>query len=175
MKTPILITKRLRLRPMGWAAEKDYSRWLNDPEVVKFSEQRHREHDAMSCMAYISSFDHEKDHIWAIHICGENGKHIGNITAHRDIPNNTANLGILIGDKQEWGKGFGLEAWNAVIEWAEKIGVRRIEAGCMSQNTGMTTICQRSGMKLDAVVPRHFLRDCDPVGLWLFGKDLQHD
>lgn len=175
MKTPILITPRLRLRPMGWAAEKDYSYWLNDPEVVRYSEQRHRQHDAASCAAYIASFDHKKDHIWAIHINGNDGKHIGNISAHRDIPNNIANLGILIGDKGEWRKGFGLEAWNAVIEWAGKIGVRRVEAGCMGHNAGMMTICLKSGMRSEALVPDHFLLEDGTTGyLYIWGKNL-HD
>lgn len=169
MKTPILLSKRLRLRPMGWAAEQDYSHWLNDPEVVKFSEQRHKRHTPKSCRTYIESFNHETDHIWAIHL---GDKHIGNITAHRDVHNGLANLGILIGAKDEWGKGFGTEAWGAVIEWAGKIGVRRVEAGCMEANVGMMVVCLENGMKAHETIPDHFLLNGAPVSLVIFGKNL---
>lgn len=156
MKTPILISERLRLRPMGWAAEKDYSAWLNDPEVVRYSELRHRTHDEASCLEYIKSFDHETNHIWAIHLHGVEGLHIGNITLHRDIPNNIAQMGILIGEKSQWNKGLGVEAWGHVMTWGLANGLRKVEAGCMSVNTGMIRVFQKTGMKFEGLRDQHF-------------------
>ena len=47
-----------RCRVMRFSADQDsekYVAWLNDPEVVRFSEQRHYQHTAESCRVYFKS------------------------------------------------------------------------------------------------------------------------
>src|SRR5258705_11352892 len=114
----------------------DYPHWLNDPEVVKYSELRHRSWTHEDCQKYIASFDQIKNCMWATNVVGAN-MHIGNITTHHDPHNNVMQMGMLIGEKWAWGRKFGREAWTAVQGWARKEKIRRLEAGYMDGNGGM--------------------------------------
>lgn len=149
-----LTTKGLYLVP-ATVDVPDYSRWLNDPEVVKFSELRHREHTAESCREYIASFDQIKNCMWTINLIGAD-MHIGNITTHHDPHNNVIQMGMLIGEKWAWGRKYGLEAWQAVQKWAKEAGIRRAEAGYMDGNAGMHRILEKCGWSRVAIIPSHF-------------------
>jgi RimJ/RimL family protein N-acetyltransferase len=162
-----IATKRLYLLP---PTSKDITRqidWLNDPEVVKYSEQRHKKHDLRSQCEYVDSFS-PPNHLWAIH---HNGDPIGTISARIDKHNSVADLGILIGDRSQWGKGFGLEAWTEVMQFLFSNGIRKIEAGCMKHNLAMVRICGLSGMRLEGRRDVHFhLGDHDYSDMVLYGK-----
>ena len=139
----------------------DYSRWLNDPEVVRFSELRHKEHTWEDCQKYIEGFDQVKNCMWTINVVGAN-MHIGNITIHHDPYNNVSQMGMLIGEKWAWGRRFGREAWQAVLNWTKDEKVRQVEAGCMSSNEGMKKVMLSCGMSLSNTLNGHFLLDGKP-------------
>lgn len=167
--TPSIPTNRLSLRPLTKASARQVG-WLRDPDVVRFSEQRHRDHDLSSQLDYIRSFG-GSSHIWAIFEI-ESGEHIGNISARHDAPNNVADVGIMIGDTRFWRKSFGHEAWNGACAWLlSPIGgkVRKLEAGCMKSNVPMTSILVASGFKLEGERYNHFLAP-GPTGLLFYGR-----
>ncbi len=120
-----------------------YIAWLNDPEVVKFSKQRHTKHDRESCLVYWNTFDGIKNIGWAII---SDSVHIGNITAHID-EKGSVELALLIGEKSVWGKGYGTDAWRSVCNYFLKQDrIKRIKAGTVLSNTGMRKIMMRCGM-----------------------------
>jgi ribosomal-protein-alanine N-acetyltransferase len=157
----LIPTDRLRLLPPSHTTANTIQtmvKWLNDPDVVRYSEQRHKKHDAESQAHYVV----ETDLFREIHIRdypdGEaNRKFIGTITASIDAPNSVADIGILIGAKEEWGKGYGTEAWTGFIEHLLNHGIRKVEAGCMSINIGMKNVCRKSGMVYEGRRLSHFL------------------
>jgi RimJ/RimL family protein N-acetyltransferase len=166
--TPTISTERLSLRALSKASVEQV-RWLNDPEIVRYSEQRHKHHTQYSQLNYINSFK-DGSHIWAIRRV-DIGDHIGNLTATYDAPNGIADVGILIGEANTWGQGFGAEAWNAACRWLlTDGGVRKLEAGCMRANAAMLKIIQKSGFKLEGERANHFLLGGSPVGAALFGR-----
>src|SRR6059058_2556121 len=125
MASPQLETDRLTIVPFG--AEhltERYVGWLNDPEVVRYSEQRHRSHTLESCRAYAASFRDGPNHLWAIVARDPTLGHVGNINAYVDVPNGVADVGILVGERGVWGRGYGLEAWRAVSDWLLGAGIR---------------------------------------------------
>ena len=166
----ILMTPHLVMRlPMPQAAPLVVG-WLNDPEVVKYSEQRHKKHTVESQLDYWKSPATVEPNLVRIISLQENYA-IGSISATIDQHNNIANVGILIGDKSKWGKGFGYEAWECFCNYLffEK-QIRKIEAGCMSINGAMNRICQKFGMWPEGVRKGHFLVDGKSVDLMTFGK-----
>ena len=139
-----------------------YVAWLNDPEVVRFSEQRHRRHSEESCRDFVKSFDGVTAHIWAIEV---DGQHVGNITAHRDIPNGTADIGILLGERSAWGKGIGAAAYSAAADWLLANECRMVTGGTMSVNAGMLRVFAKSGFMIDGRRPGFLLLDGEPVDM----------
>lgn len=168
MLTMAIDTNRLSLKPFTpeMATEK-YAGWLRDSEVVRYSEQRHRRHSLETCRSFVASIDHERAHMWAILADRE---HIGNVTAHRDLPNNTADVGILIGERSAWGKGCGAEAYGAVTDWLLSNGCRMVTGGTMEANIGMIRVFEKCGFTIDGVRPGYFLLDGVPTGMVFASK-----
>jgi len=173
----ILMTPRLELwpapkHPGAAEAAKQFAEWLSDPEIVRYSEQRHKSHTAETQLDYWhSTATVEPNSVHMIQLLGEPSVRIGSVAARVDTQNNTANVGIMIGDKSAWGNGYGFEAWECFCNYLiiEK-KIRKIEAGCMSLNAPMIKICIMYGMRHEAIVQDHFLLDGKPVSKHLYGK-----
>lgn len=163
-KSEDLLTARLRLVPFSidFATER-YVGWLNDPTIVKYSELRHRRHTLESCLDYISQFDHDTSHLWAI-VAKDHG-HIGNISVRRDLPNAIAEIGILIGERRCHGMGYGSEAWKAVCDWLFVTGIRKVVAGTMAVNTAMLSVFKNSDMIIEGRCRGQFLLGGRPIDL----------
>lgn len=181
--TPPLSTSRLRLLPYyAGAVTDDHVRWLNDPEVVRYSEQRHKHHTLESVHAYVNEIAANPDsHIWGIEVLAVSDNNpeacnaikptlAGTITAHIDEPNGVANVGILIGERYFWGIGIGEEAWNAVCNWLFDQGIRKIEMGCHYENRAMRKLAEKCGMTMEGVRHDHFMVDGVPQHLLLYAK-----
>jgi RimJ/RimL family protein N-acetyltransferase len=152
-----------------------YVAWLNDPEVVRYSELRHYRHTIASCRKYLAAFESSPDYFWAIRMKDGNQQHIGNISAHRDIYNKTVDIGILIGEKEKWGCGYGSEAWGGVCRFLLELpDVRRVTAGAMTSNRGMVSIALKTGMIEEGRRKGHFLLEGRPEDLvyWVLDKPL---
>lgn len=169
---PLLETKRLKLKPYvaGFATQQHVD-WLNDPDVVLFSEQRHHHHTLETQHAYLNAFL-DNEYIWLISE-KETGKDIGTITAYVDVPNGVANMGIMIGEKACWGFGFATEAWQRVTDWLfweREPRIRKIECGTMHENYPMRGLATKCGMICEGVLPQHFMLDGEPSGLAFYGR-----
>jgi RimJ/RimL family protein N-acetyltransferase len=128
-----------------------YISWLNDPIVVKFSNQRFKLHSKKSCLMYLESFSGTDNLLISIKSLSED-KAIGTMTAYFVIHHGTADIGILIGDTDYWGNGYGLDAWNTLSNWLiYGSNIRKITAGTLSGNIGMRKIFERSGMVKDGL------------------------
>ena len=157
--SPNLIKKDLRIISFRSELLTDrYVSWLNDPHIVRYSEQRHRIHTLQSCLDYWEGIQDSNDLFLSIEVIEPSLCHIGNISISVDMPNRSADLSIMIGDKTMWGRGYGLSAWKMIISFLfSEVDFRRITAGTMEVNKPMLSIMQRSGMNIDCYRPRHFL------------------
>jgi RimJ/RimL family protein N-acetyltransferase len=152
--TPVLITARLKLTdPSGFD---HYLRWLTDPYVVEFSEQRFLNHTKNSQKKYFESFDGYSDHLWEIQKF-DDGTPIGSISTNICWPHKRAEIGIMLGEKSEWRKGYGAEAWQGIMDWLGVNGVQKIEGGCHPLNTGMVILFAKMQMPMEAHIHDHFM------------------
>lgn len=134
-----------------------YISWLNDPEIVNYSELRHRKHTKTSCLTYYHSMIASNNQFWAILVDGE---HVGNLTAYVDIHNKTADLAIIIGKKKYHRKGIGKEAFgNAIALLSKGKSFRKVTAGCMASNLPMISLMETIGMELDGRRFKYFLHE----------------
>jgi RimJ/RimL family protein N-acetyltransferase len=161
-----LVTPQLILRPFRTSdITNEYISWLNDKELMKYSEQRHRLHTYESCLKYYEAISSSHGFFWAI-VARRDRVHIGNITVHIDLHNNLADVGLLIGAKPYGGRGLGFEAWNRVLSYLlQEIGVRKVVGGAMAENIPMISIMKKSEMALDCIRKRHYILDGAEVDL----------
>lgn len=167
MTTPSLRSRRLILYPYTPVLVADeHVRWLNDPELMQFSEQRHYRHTLRSQISYAGR-DSPDRHLWLIR-CGTTD--IGTISAYVDDNNKNANLGILIGKKEYQGQGFAAEAWCTVIDWLFSEGYHKVECGCREDNEPMKRLAMTTGFELEAQISQHFKVGDEFRDLVLFGR-----
>ncbi|MGB8951795.1 MAG: GNAT family N-acetyltransferase [Candidatus Aminicenantales bacterium] len=172
----IIETARLKIVPFSEEhLTQRYVSWLNDPEVVRYSEQRHRVHTLDSCREYMRSFADTPNYFWALIARDAELGHIGNINAYVDVLNNVADVGILIGEKRAWKRGYGLEAWTAVCDYLLGVAdLRKVTAGTLAVNTGMLQIMRRAGMIEDGRRICHCLyegHEVDVIHMAFFRND----
>lgn len=166
-----LTSPRVRLEPFRLNdITPAYLGWLNDAEVVRFSNQRFRRHDAASARTYLNSFEGTDNLFLAIRAM-EGWRMIGTMTAYVDDRHGTADLGLLIGERAVWGQGFGLAAWqllsNALLACPD---IRKVTAGTLGCNVGMLRIMKRSGMVAEGVRHQQELVDGEPQDMYLYGR-----
>jgi RimJ/RimL family protein N-acetyltransferase len=158
------------LRPLKKPAPRNLA-WLRDPEVMRYSEQRHQTHTLSTQLAYVSSF-RGKSHLWGIYRV-DTGNYIGNLSARHDDPNDVTDVGIMIGEPGSLRQGLGREAWMAACDWLlnrESGNVRKLEAGCMKSNEAMLRIIRGSKFVQEGELPGHFLLKGNPESAMLFGR-----
>jgi ribosomal-protein-alanine N-acetyltransferase len=148
----------------------EYIGWLNDPDVVKFSNQRFLMHNRKACEEYLASFSGTNNRFLIIRH-NESNNMIGTMTIYRNLHHGTADVGIMIGDKNFWGKGVGQEAWDAVLIWLlTEVGVRKVTAGALQCNYGMIRLMERSRMELEAVKKKQEIVDGAAIDLVYYAK-----
>lgn len=162
---PELRRDHVCVRPFGPHHLTDrYVSWLNDPEVVRFSELRHSTHTLEECRAFAASQQPPARHFLAVE--EGLGWHVGNIGVAIDWPNRSADMSIIIGERTAWGRGVASRAWSAVLEeLLSASGLRKVTAGTMEVNEPMLRLMSRTLMRVEAVTPRHFLWEGREVAL----------
>ena len=76
----------------------------------------------------------------------------------------------MIGDKRYWGKGYGSEAISIMAHICyDKLQLRKITAGCYSNNTGMIKAFLNNGFKIEGVLKNQLKYKKKYVDHILFG------
>lgn len=128
-------------------ANANYCSWMNDTEVTQYLESRFYPHSVESIASYISQVNASSDSVLFAIVVKDKDIHIGNIKVgsinwiHR-----YADVGILVGAKAYWGKGFATEAIKLMVDYAfKKLNLHRLEAGCYSNNIASIKAFKNAG------------------------------
>lgn len=129
-----LTTTNYRLRPLTVEdATPRYLGWLQDPQVARYLEARHRDNSIESIFAYITSHDGRTGFLLGIFTPA--GEHIGNYSLRIDAPNGVGTLGVLIGEHAHWGREVVIETRAAVLDWAfGTLGLHKVCGACLATN-----------------------------------------
>ena len=155
-------TPNLHLRELT-AAEvtQEYVDALNDPEVVGLTEARHVKWNWQSVVIYVKESNISGESQLIGIFLKESNQHIGNIRIfnfsqrHRRME-----LGIMIFDKSQWGKGYGTEALTAVTEYTfNTLKLHRVCADYYATNTASARIFSKAGYEIEGVYKEHCILD----------------
>lgn len=173
-----IVTERLLLRelePSDCTAE--YVGWLNDPGVTRFLETRHRRQDAVAVRAFVEAVaGRDDEYLLGIFLRPDN-RHVGNIKVGPIHPiHRLADVSLLIGARDCWGKGLASEAIAATSLLAFKhLAVRKLSASMYAGNLGSTAAFIKCGYRREGLRRGHYDLDgtrSDLVELGLLPKDL---
>ena len=149
---PVLRGARLTLRAMQASdITPTHVAWLNDAEVVRFSNQRFVQHTLDSSLRYWAGFE-VGDNLYLSVRRRDNDQALGTLTAYRNRHHGTADLGILMGERSAWGQGLGQEAFCLLADWlAQQPGMRKLTCGTLAINHAMLQVAARAGFHREAV------------------------
>lgn len=127
-----------------------YIRWMNDKDVCKYLESRFIDHNYDTVCSYVKNvLNNNTVNLFGIFNISTDS-HIGNIKLDVDITHKKAEIGLLIGEKQWWGKGVATEAIKAIANYGfTECEIEKIEAGCYYSNKGSLSAFQKVGFKIE--------------------------
>lgn len=154
-------------------ASSSYLGWLQDSQVNSFLEVRFNPPESLNDLeAFIRNSNDDPDTLLLGIFLRDGDKHIGNIKlgpinrAHR-----VGDLGFLIGDKEQWGKGFATEAISLLADYGlARLGLAKITAGCYEENFGPRNALLKAGFKEEGRLLSHWEVDGSRQAGYLFGR-----
>lgn len=154
--------ERIYLREVKPAdAEGNYHRWMNDAEVVRFLESRFQSHTVESLKKYIECTIRDPNILFLAIVLKSNNRHIGNVKVGPiDWVHRLAGVGIIIGEKECWGKGYASEAIKLVTDYAfNNLKLHKLIAGAYKNNKGSARIFSKAGYTIEGVWKDHYMTD----------------
>jgi ribosomal-protein-alanine N-acetyltransferase len=110
------------------------------------------------------------EYFFALHL-RRGGRFVGTLRLFAiDWRARQAEIGILIGDRQVWGRGLGTDAVRTVAAYAiDILGLERLHAGTPEPNRGMTKAFLNVGFRIEGRLRRHVRLGAATVDRLLFG------
>lgn len=139
--------------------------WLNDPDVTRFMDKGYGPHCYDDQIEYLDKMrSSATDILWAIQVGGD---HIGNVGLHKiNRQHRSAEIGILIGDRNARGNGYGKQAWRLACRHGFSVlGLNRIYCWIMVGNIASQKCAEACGFGCVGMVPQMFFKR----GGWIDG------
>lgn len=149
----------------------DYYSWMNDPEVTQYLEARFSDHTMEAIREFVANCTNDPNVIFLAIRVKEGDKHIGNIKLHKiNRIHRTAEISIMIGDKNYWRKGYGQEAIRLLCDYAfHTLDLHKITAECYENNLGSLNVFRRAGFKEEGIRKKQYLYNNQYVDAYMLG------
>jgi RimJ/RimL family protein N-acetyltransferase len=161
MKTnnlPIVQLRELTLEDVEdryqWCLDKELTKHLNMPEEYPPFSREETQNWIKMCINKKNGYEQKA-------ILTEEGKHIGWVDLKNiDKLNKHAELGIAIGDKNYWGKGFGLAAMREMLIWGfNELDLNKIWLRVEVDNVKAIKSYKRAGYVEEGILRQDRLRN----------------
>ena len=153
-----IVGKRIFLRILSSEDVGDnYVKWMRDEETVRFLESRWKTYTLENLKEYVKKINESHaDSLFGIFL-RENNEHIGNVkVGDMDQVHQNGNVGIMIGDKNSWGKGCAKESIQLVTKYAfEELNLNKLIAGISADNIGCYKAFINAGYNEAGRLKRH--------------------
>lgn len=158
-----LQTDKVGLRKLD-AVDTDYERyyrWMNDPLVTRYLESRFRSWSVDDLRSYVYKTQRDQNVLLLgiFEIAADT--YIGNIKLGPiNWTHKTAEVGLLIGEKDCWGRGYATDAiWLVKYHAFNVLGLHRLTAGAYACNLGSVKAFCKAGFVQEALLKQsHFCK-----------------
>lgn len=140
--------EHVALRPLEREDARIVAPWFNDREVVR-SLIHMRPMSFSQEASFIAAHDSQAGDVLLGIMCRADDRLVGCTGLHQiEVVDRRATLGLVIGDRREWGKGYGSDAAKLMIEYAfQTLNLRRVELRVYEYNVRAIRIYERLGFK----------------------------
>lgn len=176
MKKGLIEDKNIYLRKVVLEdATETYRKWINDPEVVRYTESRFSTVTLGDIKNYIEKELKKADCVFMAIVLKEKNKHIGNIKVFNiDKIHKHATLSLIIGEKSYWGRGIATKAIKLMTLYAfNALNLHKLYAGAYVDNIGSIKAFKKSGYQEEGILKKHCFFEgkyTDVVSLGIINK-----
>ena len=170
MLGPIIFGEKVRLVPPTPEMLETFCRWFSDTEVTRYLENifSYSLEAEKEWYAKISKSDNSV--LWAVFATDGNEERLIGTTGIHDIHpiNRSAMSGNLIGEKSEWGKGYGSEVVRLRTRFAfEELNLNKIMTQVYLPNIGSRRVLEKVGYQTVGISREHVWRNGQWHDMWL--------
>jgi RimJ/RimL family protein N-acetyltransferase len=160
MKNPFRIGAKVYLRPLEREDAPLLTPWFNDPEVTR-NLLRYRPLNLREEEAWIDKLGHGEHDLAVGIVVRATDRLIGGTGFHQlDFQNRHGSFGICIGEKSEWGKGYGTEATALMVQYAfDTLNLNRVWLHVYEYNERGIRAYEKAGFKREGVLRQACYRD----------------
>jgi len=161
MKNPFLIGTKVYLRPLEREDAPRFVPWVNDTAVTRTLEAFYRPINLQTEADFIEKiYKSEHDVVLGIVIRATDAL-IGVVGLHQiNFKNRRAVFGIFIGEKDEWGKGYGTEATALITEYAfATLNLNRVVLRVHEDNERGIRAYEKVGFRREGVLRQDIYRE----------------
>lgn len=140
---------RISLRPIRISDAEVCFRWVSDPDVHRFLGLLQPARTVEQERAWIAGILADKEHQRGFIVEDEEGRPIGTCGLRGiDSEAGSAFLGIMIGEKGLWDKGYGTDATSRLLEYAfHDLGLREVRLSCHRGNRRALRCYEKAGFR----------------------------
>jgi RimJ/RimL family protein N-acetyltransferase len=160
MRFPFLVGPNVYLRPVEVADAAAFVTWFNDQEVARFL-LRHRAISLEEEEEFIRGLAGNQNEVVLAIVERAGDRHIGGCGLHAvDQRNRHAAMGIVIGAKDCWGKGYGTEATRLLVGHCfATLNLERVWLEVYEYNPRAVRAYEKVGFRVEGRLRRHTFRD----------------
>ena len=161
-----------KLNPAKDIASK-YQKWMNDKEVHKYTEQKHKKHSLKDIKDFVIKKNKSKSEFLYGIFLKKNKSHIGNIKLGPiNFIHKFAEISYFIGEKELWSKGYAAKAIREIIKIARKKKLKKLKAGFYEKNFGSKKVLEKNGFIKEGVLKSEIIYKNKRYNSYIFCKIL---
>ncbi len=150
--TPFLCGERVYLRPLEKEDMTFLRVWANDAEIRKLTGEV-MPMSQTGADQFLERVKNDENRVWFVVVLRESDRIIGEAGLLRIFyPWRTADLTIILGDRFQWGKGYGREAVHLLLDYAfGALGLHRIAIGVVGFNERALRFYEKVGFRREGI------------------------
>ena len=154
MQNAIAVGGRIYLRPLTRADAVAFVPWVNDPEVTRTLAIGSRIMDVRAEEVLIEKTNASAHDVLFGIVVQRTEQLIGSIGLNQvDFRHRSASLGMMIGEKGVWGKGYGTEATRLVVQYAfGELHLNRVQLHVYEYNLRGIRVYEKVGFRREGVL-----------------------
>ncbi|HIP95838.1 MAG TPA: N-acetyltransferase [Anaerolineae bacterium] len=168
----MILGQKVRLRAIERDDLPTFVRWFNDPEVRHYLTAYMPMSLAEEEKWFEGQLQKQDGRIFAIEVIdGDQPVHIGNVGIHDvDWKNRAAEVGIVIGEKDYWGKGYGTDALKTLLRFAfQEMNLHRVQLRVHDYNARALRCYEKCGFQHEGRQRQALFRDGEYHDVLLMG------
>ncbi len=160
---PNLDNARVELTTLHWENLHKHFQWNNDPELNHLDSDCPYEKETLHAFKrrFENMIDHPMPDTRDFEICAEDGNVIG-VAYVEGINhyNRNCNIGITIGDRNYWGKGYGRAAIRKLLRYCfDELAMHRVGTETFEYNEAWRKLIEWAGFQKEGATRDYLFRD----------------